>query len=290
MKKKAVTKMDKKKKLCYVKAINAEERSVTAYVSTSEWDRAGERFARGAWDLKNFLKNPVVLLQHDNRDFPVGKAVSVVEDETGLLAKTVFHQETPEAVITFNLFEKQFLHAFSVGFIPKNFVMEPLPDGKSKGVVYTEAELYEYSPVSVPMNPGATVNREMADMVTKLFGEDHLKKVGDDSFLVLPTVGEVIQSDSGDLVAALKQIKELARTVKGKEMDESKLSLLKGTIDVLHEALVEGHGGILPEDFARLHGALSEYAEVLKSHIPARAEAIQQAISQVGKALNGRAG
>lgn len=282
--------MNKKKKLGYVKAVDEAERSVTAYVSTFEWDRAGERFAKGAWNLENFLKNPVVLLQHDNRSFPVGKAVSVVEDETGLLAKTIFHEETEEARVTFNLFKQKFLHAFSVGFIPKNYMMEPMPDGKSKGVVFTDAELYEYSPVSVPMNPGATVNREVAEMVVKVFGDGVLKKVGDDSFLVLPEVAPVRADEPEDLVAALKQIKELARMVKGKPMDESKLSLLKGTVDVLHEALVEAHGGILPEDMERLHGAVTAYAEVLKGMAPARAEAINQAISQVGKALTGRAG
>jgi HK97 family phage prohead protease len=281
--------VDKKKKLGYVKTVDAAERSVTSYVSTYEWDRARERFAKGAWDLSAFLKNPVVLLQHNNHEFPVGKAVEVREDEIGLLAKTVFHEETEEARVTFALFEQKFLHAFSVGFIPKKFQMEQLPGSEEKGVVFTNAELYEYSPVSVPMNPGATVNREMADLVTKVFGDAMLKKVSDDSFLVLPEVAPVRADEPEDLTAVLKQIKEMARIVKGKPMDASKLSLLKGTMDVLHEALVEAHGGILPEDMNRLQGAVAAYADVLKNLLPARAEMIQQTILQVGKALMGRA-
>lgn len=283
--------VDKKKKLGYVKSVDEAERSVTAYVSTYEWDRAGERFAKGAWDLENFKKNPVVLIQHNNREFPIGKAVAITEDETGLLAKTVFHEETEEARTAFELFKKGYLHAFSVGFIPKTFLMEPMGEaGKEKGLVFTGAELYEYSVVSVPMNPGATVNRETAEMVMKVFGEGGLKKVGDDSFLVLPEMEKVRADEPEDVDAALKQIKELARMVKGKPLDSSKLSLLKSTIDVMHEALVEAHGGILPEDMERLAGAVGAYADVLKSVVPARSEVLKTTISQVGKALLGRAG
>jgi HK97 family phage prohead protease len=282
--------LDRKQKLGYVKGVDPQERSVTAYVSTYEWDRMQERFAKGAWDLESFRKNPVVLLQHQNQNFPVAKAVMIQEDENGLLSKAVFHDETEEARIAFRLYEIGFLNAFSVGFIPKSFAAETLPDGKGKGLVFTGAELFEYSVVSVPANPGATVTREVADLVAKGLGDGFLKKMGDDSFLVLPDMAPVPAGEPEDLSVALRQIKELARMVKGKPLDESKLALAKNAIDLLDEAIRESRGGVSAEDFARLKGAVQSYADVLASLAPANAEILKQTISQVASALTGRQG
>lgn len=282
--------MERKQKLGHVKAVNPEERSVTAYVSTFEWDRMQERFAKGAWDLEAYKKNPVVLLQHDGHQFPIGKAVSIAEDEHGLLAKTVFHEETEEAKTAFRLYETGFLNAFSVGFIPKQFVAEDLPGGKGKGIVFTNAELYEYSAVSIPANPGALVSLEVAEMVQKAFGEGMLKKMDDGSFLVLPDMKPVPAGEPEDLGVALRQIKELARMVKGKPLDESKLGLAKSAIDLLDEAIRESSAGISAEDFARIKDAVDSYGKVLASLVPATAELVGQTISQVATALTGRRG
>lgn len=282
--------MERKQRLGYVKSVDAKERSVTAYVSTFEWDRMQERFAKGAWDLGSYQKNPVVLMQHDHQQFPVGKAASIVEDENGLLAKTIFHEETEEAKTAFRLFEIGFLNAFSVGFIPKSFSAETLPDGKGKGLVFTQAELYEYSVVSVPANPGAVVSREVADLVTKGLGGGLLKEMGDGSFLVLPDMAIVPAHEPEDLSTALRQIKELARMVKGKPMDEAKLALAKNAIDLLDEAIRDSSAGISAEDFARIKEAVKSYGDVLAGLVPATADLIGQTISQVATALTGRRG
>jgi HK97 family phage prohead protease len=284
--------MSKKTRLGYVKEINAEERSVTAYVSTHEWDRMQERFAKGAWNLEAFRKNPVVLMGHDTGSLPIGKAVSIAEDEHGLLAKTVFHEETQQAKDVFNLYKAGFLNAFSVGFIPKNFVAETLPDGQSKGIVFTDAELYEYSAVAVPANPGALVSREVAEMVVKTFGENLVQPLAGDEagrYLVVPDAGPVPRP-ADDLDAALKQLADMARIVKGKPLDEQKLSLVKSAIDTLHEAVVASTPGLAAADFARLSEAVKGYADVLRTIAPQRTAILKQTISQVGKALTGRAG
>ncbi len=284
--------MSKKTKLGYVKEINAEERSVTAYVSTHEWDRMDERFAKGAWNLESFKKNPVVLLGHDTSALPVGKAVAIAEDDQGLLAKTVFHEETQQAKDVFNLYKAGFLNAFSVGFIPKNFVAEALPDGQRKGIVFTDAELYEYSAVAVPANPGALVARDLGEVAFKTFGGKLVQPVAGDPegrYLVVPEAGPLARPED-DLDAALKQLSDMARIVKGKPLDDQKLSLVKSAIDTLHEAVVASTPGLAAADFARLRDAVNGYAEVLKTIAPQRAAVLKQTISQVGKALTGRAG
>ena len=116
--------MDKKIKASYVKSIDAEKKTIQAYVSTYEWDRTEERFIRGAWDLENFKKNPVVLWGHNMHEVPIGKNIELLEDDKGLLATTQFDDKSEKAMAIFSLYERGFLNAFSVGFIRKNLVME----------------------------------------------------------------------------------------------------------------------------------------------------------------------
>lgn len=50
--------MDKKAKLAYAKSVDAEKKTVTAYVSTYSQNSNRQIRARGAWDLENYKKTP----------------------------------------------------------------------------------------------------------------------------------------------------------------------------------------------------------------------------------------
>ena len=64
--------------VCEVKAVNEEEREVLHLISTKARDRAGDIVNPKGLDLKNFKKNPVVLVNHDYRvESIIGKAVVV---------------------------------------------------------------------------------------------------------------------------------------------------------------------------------------------------------------------
>jgi HK97 family phage prohead protease len=109
---------------------------------------------------KNYKKNPVVLLNHDYYDFPIGKAVGKMvwaEDDT-LKFKIQFasEDENPKAGIAYKLFKGGYMNAFSLGFIPNFEKTEYLEDNK-KGArrIFHEAELLEISAVSVPANQEA---------------------------------------------------------------------------------------------------------------------------------------
>jgi len=296
--------MDKKKKQFHVKEINSEEKTVTGHVSTFEWDRDGERFVKGAWELDNFRRNPVVLWAHNHTEPPIGKAGELREDDKGLLAKTRFDEKGEKSMQVFSLFERGFLNSFSVGFLRKGFVMEDMGGGE-KGLAITKAELYEYSAVSVPANPGATVQREVADLAIKTLGQDaieviHSKSMGD-QYLVLPVNGQGgftappdhngLAIPYGNFEPALKQIINMARIAKGDEFGDQKKTLLTTAISVFNEILEESDKDQVNKKLLQdLYGSVEAFGDVIQAIYPANKQVVQKTISQMRKALEGQAG
>lgn len=286
-------------KRALAKAIDPETKTIDGYASTFQWDRDGERFIKGAWDLRSYMQNPVVLWSHDLSQPPIAKNVGIAEDELGLKTVTQFDTENPRSMEYFALYQKGFLNAFSVGFIRKNYQMTDMGDG-NKGLEVTEAELFEYSAVSVPANPGALVTREVADLALKLVGrnsikEVHVKGLGDEPLLVV--VPEDKREDiitppveEGDgFEPALKHLIELARIAKNSAMTETKRSLVMTAMSVFNEMLETGEKGLTQDDLMKLGMALGEFGKVVAVQYPEASISIMKTISQVGKALEGRA-
>lgn len=278
--------MEHKQKLAYAKSVDAEKKLVTAYVSTYEWDRTLEKFSPGAWDLTNYKKNPIVLWGHDGSNPPIGRAVDIKEDENGLVAITEFDTATERGAEIFGLYERGFLNAFSVGFIPKNHLVEQIPDQNTKGIVWTEAELLEYSAVSIPANPGAIIGREIAELAIKCLGEGSITKgVGAEgtTFLV-NAFNEQVRGPVEKLENSLEQIITLARIVKGQPLDKSKLSLI-GTATALLNEIITEHDEVSPEEIAKLHNVIKELASVVGSINPMSEAIVKRTIANVSKAL-----
>jgi HK97 family phage prohead protease len=225
-------------KVAYAKGIDAEQRTVTAYVSTFDWDRTDERFAKGAWKLENYKRNPVVMAFHDYNRPPVGKAIHIEEDEKGLLATTVF-ADTEDGKMMFELFKGGFLSAFSVGFAPKKWIMEPI-DAERKGITYQDAELLEYSAVGIPANPGAIIGRDIGDIAKKMLPASVQEvKVGDElKYIVLPEL-EKVQEITQIFEESLKSIVALAKDAKRNRLPGNQLSLLKSAHGLFAEIITE---------------------------------------------------
>lgn len=273
--------MDIKHKLGYSKGVDPEKKSVKAFVSTFSWDRSGERFAKGAWNLDNYKKNPIVLWGHDGSRPPIGKAVQVEETPDGLFAETVFDDQSPEAMNIFSLFQRGFLNAFSVGFIPRGadtMTTEDMGNGQ-KGLVFKSVELLEYSAVSIPANPGALISREVAEMAIKSLGESYVKTVVGEG-------GERYFAAGGDeFEAALKSVIDLSRTVKGNGLDSSKLSLINTALDTLQEITTAKEAAITAEHLARLEKALDTFASVAASMSPSTADMISKTMKKIDAAF-----
>ena len=139
-------------------------------------------------DKRNFNKNPVVLWAHKYDIPPIGKALWTKEDAGGILSKVKF-ANTPFAQEIFQLYKEGFLKAFSVGFLPKDYVDG---DGEKKASrTYTNWELLEYSAVPVPANPEAL----SLAIQRGILKDEGLKKAFEHKEEVLPIVEVITNTD-----------------------------------------------------------------------------------------------
>lgn len=128
---------------------------VRGVIGSSEvLDRAGDVIRQDGWDLKNYMKNKVILWGHNVRQDrpPIGKALKVwLDGKTTKTKKLMFDiqfdlKDSFAAEIYRKVLEG-FVNTVSVGFIPLERVDN----------VYTKNELLELSFVPVPANPDAVV-------------------------------------------------------------------------------------------------------------------------------------
>ena len=320
--------MDMQKKMTFAKTINPDNKTITGYISTFGWDRDMERFVKGAWDFSHYVKNPVVLWSHDISQPPIAKNVDMKEDEFGVLATSEFDSKGEKAMEIFSLFERKFLSAFSVGFLRKDYNVEDTGLG-SQGLAITKAELYEYSAVSVPANPGALVARELAQLAIKALGTKCIetlktKSMGE-QFLVVPDKGpgdpqdqdegvspELIEptppedpdaatpvpndppaeEDSADAKTfepVLKQVIEMAKAARGTQFSEQQRILLTTAISVFNDMINENKKNLGPAELMEMKRVLVEFAGVTAQIYPTAAIPIQKMISQIDKAVTGQA-
>lgn len=137
------------------KEFNDDEMSFVAYASKEVLDRDGEIVKADAWDIEEYLKNPVIMLFHDYNKLPVGKALWVRKANDGLRFKPKF-ADTETGREVYQLYKEGILNAFSAGFRVLDW-----EEGKAEGVkrVYTKVKLHEISCVPVPSCPDALVER-----------------------------------------------------------------------------------------------------------------------------------
>lgn len=118
---------------------------IEGYASTNDVDRAGDVVSTQVWEkgIQNYLKNPIILAQHDHDD-PVGRMVDYRVDSKGLWIKA----RVSAAAEIFNLVKDKVLTAFSIGFR----IIDAEYNAASEIFMVKELELVEISIVSVPCN------------------------------------------------------------------------------------------------------------------------------------------
>jgi len=121
-------------------------------------DRGKERITTDAWQLENFMKNPVILVNHGfdiMGGLPIGKAIKVEPSDEGLIIEAEISNSKNGAIpMIADLIKDGYLSTFSVGFDLLEGKEEVL-DGKEVFTI-TKAELFEVSIVGVPMNQDST--------------------------------------------------------------------------------------------------------------------------------------
>jgi HK97 family phage prohead protease len=138
-----------------VRAVDPERRQIRFRITTGAPDRMRDVIDPKGWDLRNYLKNPVVLFAHNYEGLPVARAVEVTADAGGLsaLAEFATKEVYPFADHVYQLIKGGFLQAVSVGFKPIKHVYNEARGG----VDFLQQELLEFSVVPIPANPAALV-------------------------------------------------------------------------------------------------------------------------------------
>lgn len=144
-----------------IKSVDVENRTIEMIGSTQDPDRVGDIMIMAGCDYSYYLKNPVILANHDYWSPAIAKALSVTVEGDKLIFKIQF-AETETGDEWFYLYSKGFMNASSIGFIP----LEYTPNDKG-GFTFTKWQLLELSLVTVPANPNA---------VQRAYEEGHISK------------------------------------------------------------------------------------------------------------------
>jgi HK97 family phage prohead protease len=129
--------------------------------TTMDPDRDGDRIMPQGAQLKNFLKNPVLLFSHQAKDLPIGKVTSLQISETGIRAQWTWLQNDPLADRAANAWQQGVLNSASIGFLPKQ--MKPNAHG---GYDILAWELLEISLVALRQSHGDTRAEVLGDART----------------------------------------------------------------------------------------------------------------------------
>lgn len=125
------------------------DRKFRVVASTEDTDRSWEVIKLSAWDWENYMKNPVIIANHDYQiENIVGKATKIWVEDGKLIIEGVFSKSNPLGVLLAELYDEGMVKTVSVGFIPK----QRQEDNRR---IITSAELLELSFVAVPCNPNA---------------------------------------------------------------------------------------------------------------------------------------
>jgi phage head maturation protease len=142
------------------------ERAIVARISTTSVDRDGDVILPSGLDSKNFEKNPVVLMMHNNQKLPLGRAMGIERQPDAVIAKAQMERRPPTLPpgiewppdTVLDLFKQGAPLGFSVGFRIKDSgaraatVKDRRRFGDGVQRVITQWELLEFSVVPIPSN------------------------------------------------------------------------------------------------------------------------------------------
>lgn len=128
---------------------------IRSVISTVEPDRAGDVVVPGGLrNAEEYLANPVVLWAHNRVSVPpIGLCEWIDVQPHRLVAETRFAKGVPFAEDVFRLYEQGILRGWSIGFVPRK--TRPRTADPRAGLRIEEWDLFEYSAVPIPENPGA---------------------------------------------------------------------------------------------------------------------------------------
>ncbi len=263
-----------------------EDLIITGYASTNDIDRGGDIILPEAWrkgGLDNFSNNPILLFNH-NYNSPIGFVSDFSVDEKGLKIVAKISKHAKEI---YGLVKDGVLRTFSIGA----GIRDADYNKKTDGFVIKDAELYEISVVSVPMNQSAVFS------VKKSLNEEDFKKfshevIGQDdnrvntqdnppSPAVVNSTNKELKMDEDNLDAKLeaavskmldrqakaaeeKAAKEAAEKALAEKAAEKAAEQAAKIVATSEEKILESVSKKLAEDSSKVNEVLEKFGEVLK--------------------------
>jgi len=135
-----------------MRALSEESRSVRVVASTDAVDAYNEIVDQKTWKLDRFRKNPVILLGHDSRSLPIGRAeeIAVVNNRLEMTVVFATKEANPLAENAWQSVRQKTMRAVSVGFRPGTIKTETR--GAKQVDVLRDCELLEVSCVAIGAN------------------------------------------------------------------------------------------------------------------------------------------
>ncbi len=162
-------------------SVDAEKKTVTFVMSTSNVDRHGDVIDQDSWILDYFNKSPMFFFNHESDDFPLGKwqvplSFEPDPDNVGkkmMVGTAEFATEIyDQADIAFKMVAGGYMSAVSVGFIPHRVDYDEITDN----FVLYDCELLECSLVGVPSNRQALAKKDDEALEKTIEAKEALNK------------------------------------------------------------------------------------------------------------------
>lgn len=200
------------------------DRKFRVVASTEDTDRSWEVIKLDWWDWENYMKNPVIIANHDYQiENIVGKATKIGIEDGKLIIEGVFSKSNPLGVLLADLYDEGMVKTVSVGFIPK----QRQEDNRR---IITSAELLELSFVAVPCNPNALS-----------LDQKQLMKKGIEAGILQEEKSE-LEAFKAEILGEVAEVKNLLKALldgKSKGADEANY-IAKETLQNIAKAANEG--------------------------------------------------
>ena len=141
-----------------IKFINEKASEITHIITTASLDRQGDVVEPGGADVANFMRNPVVLADHDYSIHSIIGRASKLEIGGDSITATTTFAKTDLGQQALTLVKSGMARGWSIGFRPIEHESIKDDKGALKGFRYKKWELLEYSLVAIPANPDAVMN------------------------------------------------------------------------------------------------------------------------------------
>jgi len=237
---------------------NIESIFIEGYASTIDIDRSGDVVPKSVWEkgIQNYLKNPIILAQHDYDD-PIGRMTDYKVDDKGLWVKARISSAAEEV---FGLIKDKILTAFSIGFR----ILDAEYNSAAEVFVIKELELVEISVVSVPCNQNTLFDLSKAfenDSDYKQFKQQFAPK--GDSAKGLESKTEAKSTTTKELDMTPEEMQKMLADAAAKAAEEATQKLL--ATQAAEKAAAEAKAKAQAELEAQVKSAVAAHIEVGQS-------------------------